>query len=474
MKRAALWFWAGLAAALLASRAAHLDILWADEDYHLAVALQVLDGKLPYRDVWYDKPPLTALLATLTGGWPGWPLRIASTILALAASLAAYRFARDAWGPRQGFTAAFLLAFFQIFGIPNAVLTFEPDTLLLVPHLLAVHWAWQRRGLASGIAAGAAFLIHPKAIFLLPICLLFAPGQWLRLGAGFLLPNSLIVAWLIAQDAWTAYIEQVWKWGLLYASSPPEPIGRGWLRLAGWTGFHAALWIGAVWQWRTQREDRARWIAWVAIALPAAILGWRFAPRYLSFLLPPLVMAAAAGLANRSLRSRLGLAVAIALAIPAARFGPRYALLAAEELAGSRHTWLDVYMDQESRDGAALIASIQRPGDTIFVWGYRPNIVVYTRLPVAGRLWDSQPVTGVPADRHLGWSTTPLDSDWAARNRRELIRMSPAILVDGLSEYNPRLAIRNFPDLAAWFARYCRVPGGPPGVIVYRLCAGAP
>ena len=40
-------------------------------------------------------------------------------------------------------------------------------------------------------------------------------------------------------------------------------------------------------------------------------------------------------------------------------------------------------------------------GDTLFVWGYRPEIYVYTGLPAATRFLDSQPLTGVPADRHL-------------------------------------------------------------------------
>src|SRR5262249_13552939 len=44
--------------AVLASRLCHVNLLWADEDYHLAAAIQTLHGKLPYRDFWYDKPPL--------------------------------------------------------------------------------------------------------------------------------------------------------------------------------------------------------------------------------------------------------------------------------------------------------------------------------------------------------------------------------------------------------------------------------
>lgn len=109
-----------------------------------------------------------------------------------------------------------------------------------------------------------------------------------------------------------------------------------------------------------------------------------------------------------------------------------------------------------------------KSGDTIFIWGYRPNVVVYTRLPVASRMWESQPLTGVPADRHLR-DASSVDPEWARENRAELMRSSPSILVDGLSAYNPRLDIRNYPDLAVWFKHYC-LAGSAGGASVYRLC----
>src|SRR5215470_4273842 len=92
-KSGALFFWIGLAAVLIASRLCHLNILWADEDYHLAAGIQLLHGKMLYRDLWYDKPALSALITVLCGAWPGWPLRIAGALLALVTSILAFRFA---------------------------------------------------------------------------------------------------------------------------------------------------------------------------------------------------------------------------------------------------------------------------------------------------------------------------------------------------------------------------------------------
>jgi hypothetical protein len=66
-----------------------------------------------------------------------------------------------------------------------------------------------------------------------------------------------------------------------------------------------------------------------------------------------------------------------------------------------------------------------------------------------------------------------VDPEWARDNRAELMRSSslspPSILVDGLSAYNPRLDIRNYPDLAVWFQRYC-LAGSAGGTTVYKLC----
>jgi hypothetical protein len=230
--------------------------------------------------------------------------------------------------------------------------------------------------------------------------------------AGFMIPTLLAGAWLGTLGVWGDYVDQVWRWGLRYSASPPEEAGGGpRLRLAGWAGFHSALLAGVAYQLRAERYRRLRWVAWCALALVAAAVGWRFSPRYLNMLLPPLVLLASAGLARMRSRAIL-VAVAILLSIPAIRFGPRYLTLASENLAGTEHAWGDVRMDRESRETAAVINSMRRRGDTIFVWGYRPNVVAYTRLPVAGKIWDSQPVTGVPADRHLTDAVPVIDASW--------------------------------------------------------------
>jgi 4-amino-4-deoxy-L-arabinose transferase-like glycosyltransferase len=480
MRRSSVWFWVSLTGALLLSRLCHANILWADEDYHLAAAIQMLHGKMLYRDLWYDKPPLTALVALLFGALPGWPLRIASSLFAAASCAVAYRFASGIWSRHEGYCAALLLAFSCIFYVPSATIPLEPDTLMILPQLAAVYLAWKRKPLAAGLAAGLAFAVNIKGLTVLLVCLIFAPSAWPLLLVGFVIPNALLLGWLVSQHAFSAYMESVWRWGSLYAGAPPgdSPIESALMRVRNWALFHAALVLAAAWYWlRADKKDSiaTRTLLWAAASLAAAGVGWRFSPHYLNQLLPPLAIAGARGIcvltgeSHVSLR-RIGAAILAATALIAIiRFGPRYFLLAADDFAGRRHTWRDVALDQESRQASELIRTLEKEGDTIFIWGYRPNIAVYTRLPVASRMWESQPLTGVPADRHLR-DASSVDPNWARQNRAELLHSSPSFIVDGLSAYNPRLNIANYDDLAGWFKRYC-LAGRTGLTSIYRQCS---
>jgi len=77
-------------------------------------------------------------------------------------------------------------------------------------------------------------------------------------------------------------------------------------------------------------------------------------------------------------------------------------------------------------------------------------------LPAATMFLDSQPLTGVPADRHLTQSE-PVETEAPRARRATLARSQPTFVVDGLSAYNPRLAIANYPELRGWFANYHEV-----------------
>ena len=496
-RRTTALFFALLFAVLLALRLCHSHILWADEDYHLAAGLETLHGKMLYRDLWYDKPPLAAWLYASLGALPGWPLRLFDAVWLLAICAATWRFARDLWGQSEAFLAAALMAFFLNFDFPSAVIPAAPDLLLLLPHIAAVHYAWVRRPVLSGVCCGIGFVFHTKGVFVLAVCAAVAWPAVPLLLAGFAIPNAAVFAVLGAAGALPDYMLQVWRWGLAYAgsSSEPQPVLNALRRILDWSGFHAALAVGALAWFFSGTDDRFSssvaglqpanshekvkrrlkgggsqdWLphfaSWITLGFLGVALGGRFFPRYFFLILPPLVLVSACAIARRKAVALVG---AIALLVPLVRFAPRYFTLAFRPDA----PWADIALDRDSQAAAALVNARKRPGDTLFVWGYRPGLFVYARLPVASRYWDSQPLTGVPADRHLR-DAVSLIPDWAARNRVELASTHPAFIVDSLSLSNPRLALNAYPELRAWLAGYSLVARTPLSLI-YLNKASAP
>ncbi len=456
------------AAGVLAARLCHSGILWPEEGLPLAAAVQVLHGKALYREVWFDKPPLVALSGLLWGARAGWILRLAGAAYVLSACGILYHFARAKWGAREGVAAACLLAFFLTFWIPSAVMPLAADLLMLAPHALAAYLAWRGRAFWCGVVGGVALLVNAKAVFVVAACLLWQWRAWPMLVLGLLIPHAAFAGWLAWRGALAAFSTQVWSLGFSYAGNTfvEEPLRNGLARTLNWAGFHAALVAGAAWFWWRERDaDARRLAAWGALSLAAVVVGWRFFPRYYFQLLPVFCLAAARGWV---LLGRKRWLLLILLAIPLARFGPRYALLARDLGEGRQHAWRDVAMDADSRAAARLLRALARPGDTLFVWGYRPDIFVYTRLAAGSRFLESQPLTGVLADRHL-FEETRLDANWAAAHRAELARSRPTFVVDGLSAYNPRLAIPAFEDLRPWLAGYREVGRTSFSVIYRRL-----
>jgi 4-amino-4-deoxy-L-arabinose transferase-like glycosyltransferase len=455
-------------AVMLVFRLCHAGVIWVDEAYGLSAAARLLQGDVLYRDVWFDKPPLYAWVHLLCGARAGWPVRVLGAAFATLCCLLAGGLARRLWGAAEARSAALLACFFLIFGHPVATVSLAPD-LLTLPFALAGVWtAVSGRGLAAGLLAGAALLANAKAFFLLPVIVVCHPRGWRKLAAGFAAAAAAGLGLLAAQGALPGYLEQVWRWGALYSADPPfaSPVWEGLRRTANWAGFHIALLAGAAVYWSRCRDRTAALLAvWLLAGLVAVAAGGRFYPRYYFALLPVLALAAARGYRMLAPRARLAL-LALALALPLVRFGPRQLALAYDTARGQPHGWSDLAMFDDCRAAAALLRRHARPGGTLFVWGYRPELQVLARMPAATRFLDSQPLTGVFADRHLARSRASA-AEVALRNRKELRAARPAFVVDGLGPYNPALAITAFPDLRAWMAEY-EIVGATAGTRIYR------
>jgi hypothetical protein len=463
--------WVLLFASLLVPRLAHLDILWVEECYPAAGAIQIEHGKRIYRDFFFDKPPLSAYLYLLWDAAAGWPLRIAGALYAWLACFLLYRLGRALWSEREGALAAGLLAFFLTFAVPSAVLALAPDLLMLAPHIAAVYCAVRRRPFAAGLLAGVAMLVHTKGVFVLAACLLW---QWRAahyLAAGFLLPNLVAASWLGWMGSLAPYWQQVWVWGMGYARDTfvESPWREGLMRFANWGGFHAAAAAGALWYFaRPGERQRLPLLLWVILGVIGVAGGLRFYPRYFFLLLPVLVLAGARGLLLLPPRARM--AVLALLLIPLGRFGPRYATLGADLVLHRPHEWSDLALNDDSRQAAAVMRG-RGEVDTLLAWGYRPDLFVYTRAKVEAPYLDSQPLTGVLADRHLA-DARPTFPELAAANRRRLVATQPQYVVDGLGVLNPRLAISAYPELRNWLDDY-QVVGRTAASIVYERRSAA-
>ena len=459
MRKTALFF-ALLFILVAIAHLAHAGILWAEESLPLAAARHMLAGRVLYTGIWFDKPPLLAATYLLWGAQAGWILRLVGALYVTLASWIAYRFARDLWGRQEGLWAAALLAFFLTFDIPSAVMPMASDLLMLAPHLAAVWMAARGRAFWSGVLAGAAFLVNAKGIFVLVACAVWSFRALPLLLIGFAAPNAIAVLWLWWSGALIPWFDEVWKWGRLYAGSTfvASPVLNGLQRTLNWAGFHAAILVAAaVGLW----EDKHRWkfLAWLGISLAAVAAGGRFFPRYFFQILPVAAIGAAAFQRARS-RNREAV-VLVLLLIPLVRFGPQYVDL----LLRGPAPWRDVAMDLDSREAARMAQTMSAPSDTIQVWGFRPELYVYTDRLCASRFLDSQPLTGVPADRHLT-DARPVAAELARANRAELARTRPKLILDGLGPYNPSLAIANYPDLQPWLAHYV-AEKRTGGVIIY-------
>jgi hypothetical protein len=418
---------AALFVAVLALRLCHLRIVWVEEAYPAAAAIQMSEySKTLYTDVFFDKPPAAAYFYRLFDAQTGWPLRIAGACFVFACALAAFAAARRVWGSREAYAAAALVCFALSFDHPAAVMAIAPDLLMVLPHLLALWLVASGRFAWAGVACGLAFFANPKAAFVAVVCVLWSRSAVLGLAA------MLSSAALLAPFA-QGWYEQVWLWGRDYSRDSPfsNPMLEGLKQSGSWIWFHLTLVTAASYAILRERSCR-QWALWIGINAIAVCLGTRFAPRYFFQLLPVMVLPAARGLCLMSPRAR-ALTLALLL-IPAVRFGRWYPQLAWELAHSQPHRSSQLELGEDSRDAAGIVKRAAHPGDTLFVWGYRPDVHMHARMPLGAPFLDSQPVNGVLADRHLVSSKpSPM------RGLRKLETKS-TFVVDGLGLLNPALA----------------------------------
>lgn len=405
----------------------------------------ILDGGLPYRDVWDHKPPLIyfldALGLLLGGGSPigVWALQAFAYVVAAAVG---YRAFARAFGPRAALfgTLAWLFAAPRVFlfegYFSNFVQCFVAPAQLAALALFLDEERQRRRtwrSFAIGATAAYTALLTPAALGLWLALGSYVVGGRLRHGAfrgalargswmaaGATLPLLVGAAALAAAgilgDAW----DQAVRFNSIYTSAVVWPDRatslRSGLRLLASGGFLFVAAAGAVAAVVALRDrailpraaDARRLVSVALLALPLeALLGSSSGREHGYYWLAALpALAVLAAFAAYAFERRAVPDVARRLRRPAAAVAT-VALVAAVVLLAARPALLMTRVAASREDGltSAAVAYLRErtaATDTVLVWGSRsavnfvgqrrsPTRYVYQYAPLWTRGYDSRP-----------------------------------------------------------------------------------
>lgn len=407
-------------AAVLNRMPAMAEPFGRDTGVFTCVAAWAMDGAVPYRDIWDNKPPLLyvvyALAFWLFGPVPA-GIYVVATVCAVLTMMVIAKIGTEVMGRWGGMVAAGLFGVFggapRLWGLGSGAVA---ETFMLLPIAGAV-FLWVRsspkrflwRSLASGALCGIAFWL--KATGVLTAAVLVVGYVWQRprgmtavrpaasFLAGFVGVALVVFVTVCALGIHDAFCEQVFVDNFMRSGLDgplPKTIVRGAraftyeMRYIGAYVFLAGVGLCTV-----IRRGGAQWyaiIAWAATGWIAYCLGSRFYPHYLVEALPALALLSAKGvcwlatgwrgLMVRGASVRLAVAAgAVVLCAGNAYYVCRsHYVLNWRTLTGAlpRKHYL---LATSSGIGERLSAWLNREldeSDTLFVWGHVADVYVYT------------------------------------------------------------------------------------------------
>lgn len=499
-----------LACALLAVRLPSLvQPMGADQGLYAYVGERVLDGGLPYRDAWDQKPPaIHVAYAAMRAAWPR-AAAVPAADLALAA-LTALLLWRLGWllaSPLVGQLAALLFLFLanpsfaRLGGVSVRAQceTFIAAAVTAAFVLLAGHRqrpaAW--RLVLAGALLGLAFAFKYNAVVYVAAGLA-ALLLWQRLtstaliaiGLGFLMPSAALVAWFAGGHALRALYDATITYNLRYSgqtyAGPVDAI----IYLVTFPIRHArvdALWLvggagcAVLLAAAIRARDRLVPVAWVAAAcLSIAINGSRDLPQYFIQAAPALALAAAwAGTLLWTRRRIVNLAAIAVIAVGVWRVNdfPKLVTNTAQDAsyAAGRISLTDHlarYGDRTTRKYSALamreLADVLErraaPNEPVYVFGFSSAAYVEAHRVSASRFFWSRPViAGFNAER-TGYGVSGLLED--------LRRRPPAVVALQQRDWSPdvddsaHFFMSSLP-LAGWLHAGYEPAAGPAGFDVW-------
>ncbi len=446
--------WTALLIALLAVRVPSLvQPAGGDQLLYSYVAERAIDGAVPYRDAFEQKPPgIFVVYALMWTMWPDESVVAAADLV--AAALVAWLLVvagGSLFGGRVGFGAA---AIFLLLGDPSIQrlsglnIRGQCETFIALAVLAAIVTTWKADGrwtrlLLAGMLWGfACWLKYNAVVYIVPIAIAATRDRqfsfrmvWIAVGAA-IMSGAFLLYFAVGHaltDLWLGTI----GYNLRYSSETYRGLGHVIGYVLTFPVLHArvdGLWylggIGAACLLLLAGRTRPAWIAlaWIgAVVMSMAINGSRSLPQYFVQAIPALALAAAAGMAV-AWRTRVGagprrlawIAVTVAVFAGAWRVGiekvpvaqPRLFGLpqAASNVAFDVRYWRgaltrEAYLDRFERDenGKFSPSDVERlaehvrdttpPDAPVYVFGFASaGVYVKGGRPSASRFFWSRPV----------------------------------------------------------------------------------
>ncbi len=170
-----LSFFAALLALTFILRLPYAGHLFHDDGLWFTAAEEMLRGKALYSEIYFDKPPVTALVYYALFWLFGAKIiviRIFMIFYSVAISYALYLFAKHLYDRRAGLLAAGMFTFFSTTSVNTHTQGLNTDFLMLLPYTAGayffVHACLDRSSafaFLGGAMAGLAVQTNPKAIF---------------------------------------------------------------------------------------------------------------------------------------------------------------------------------------------------------------------------------------------------------------------------------------------------------------------
>ncbi|HEX2173259.1 MAG TPA: glycosyltransferase family 39 protein [Dehalococcoidia bacterium] len=408
-----------------------------DEGGYAYIARALLDGQVPYRDAWDNKPPLTffAYAAAIAVSDRPEAIRLLAAVVVALATLLLIGLGREAFDRRTGLLAGaiFVLATAtprlqgtnantEIFLLPGWI---AGSWVILVGLRTGARWTWPLAGAQTGVA----ILAKPVAGWLLialaaTLALLIARrGLSLRSGLGrmaafaagltvALLPVGVYfaahqalgealhaVVWfnrLYLVRNLTFALDQYGLGAMLFAPNREVVLDDPFIWLFGLVGLVTVPSLRCLGGART-----AFLVAWSIAGYLGAKTGWLELPHYYLQLVPPLALWSAAyltralpaiGKRKRRTARLIGLVGAGLLLWTLAAGAPAW-------LAGSPERFHELKFpfpdrgawDTQATAIAAELRGRTSPGESVFIWGREPQIYYYAGRRSASRYIHDRP-----------------------------------------------------------------------------------